>query len=60
MFSYEISDPAGRPVMETEHEKYRYPPKIESQMLSLGYKITVNGKRLTKKAARENSKTPRI
>ena len=45
--------------MQTEYENLRYPPEIEAQMLSLGYKITINGKRLTKKEAAEAVEKPR-
>ena len=59
-YDYTVFSPDGAPILHTAYEKYRYPPKIELQMLDLGYKIRINGKRLTKKeAAERNSKTPR-
>lgn len=38
----------GRVVMETMHEKYRYPPQVENQMQSLGYDIYIDGKKQKK------------
>ena len=56
---YVVADPDGRAVMSTEYENLRYPPEIELQMLNLGYKITINGKRLTKKEATEAAAKPK-
>lgn len=59
-YDYTVFSPEGAPILHTAVEKLRYSPPVEAQMLSLGYKITINGKRLTKKeAAERNSKTPR-
>lgn len=59
-YDYTVFSPDGAPILHTAVEKLRYSPPVEAQMLSLGYKITINGKRLTKKEASErNSKTPR-
>lgn len=59
-YDYTVFSPDGAPILHTAVEKLRYSPPVEAQMLSLGYKITINGKRLTKKeAAERNSKTPR-
>ena len=59
-YDYTVFSPDGKPILHTAVEKLRYSPSVEAQMLSLGYKITINGKRLTKKeAAERNSKTPR-
>ena len=52
-YEYRVFAPAGNAVMGTNSASLRYPPEIEAQMLSLGYKITINGKRLTKKEAAE-------
>lgn len=52
-YDYTVSSPDGTPILHTAVEKLRYSPPIEAQMLSLGYKITINGKRLTKKEAAE-------
>ena len=59
-YDYTVFAPDGRAILHTAVEKLRYPPPVEAQMLSLGYRITINGKRLTKKeAAERNSITPR-
>ena len=59
-YDYTVFSPDGAPILHTAIEKLRYSPPVEAQMLSLGYKITINGRRLTKKeAAERNSKTPR-
>ena len=59
-YDYTVFSPEGAPILHTAVENLRYSPPVEAQMLSLGYKITINGKRLTKKeAAERNSKTPR-
>ena len=59
-YDYTVLSPDGAPILHTAVEKLRYSPPVEAQMLSIGYKITINGKRLTKKeAAERNSKTPR-
>lgn len=55
---YTVTDPGGRAVMSTEYENLRYPPDIELQMLELGYKIAINGKRLTKKEATDAAAKP--
>lgn len=57
-YMYVVSEPGGRPIMQTEYENLRYPPEIELQMLNLGYKITINGKRLTKKEATDAAAKP--
>ena len=56
-YDYKVYSPTGRAIMRTAHESCRYPPQTEAQMLALGYRITVNGKRLTKKAASEQTKS---
>ena len=48
-YSYKVLSPEGKEIAGTKYEKYRYPAEIEAQMLDLGYKIQINGKRLTKK-----------
>lgn len=48
-YSYTVLSPEGKAIMGTKYEQYRYPAEIEAQMLDLGYKIQINGKRLTKK-----------
>ena len=59
-YDYTVFSPEGAPILHTAVENLRYSPPVEAQMLSLGYKITINGRRLTKKeAAERNSKTPR-
>lgn len=52
-FSYVVISPEGKPIMSTEYKQYRYPPKVEAQMLEAGYKIQLNGKRITKKEVAE-------
>lgn len=52
-YLYVVQDDTGQRVMSTEYRQYRYPPEIEMQMLSLGYRITENGKRITKKETAE-------
>ena len=57
-FDYAVADHAGRRVMHTEYPSCRYDPKTEAQLLAAGYRITINGKRLTKKAAAIQQKSP--
>lgn len=58
-YDYTVYAPSGRAIMGTAYPSLRYPPEIEANMLSLGYKITINGKRLTKKEAAENLAKPK-
>ena len=58
-FDYVVVSPQGVPVLHTSYKALRYAPKIEAQMLDLGYKITISGKRLTKKEAAERMKSKR-
>lgn len=45
---YAVYNSGGQPLMQTDHE-IRYPPETELSMLSAGYTIRRNGKRITKK-----------
>lgn len=56
-YRYEVTSPYGVPVMLTEHPELRYDAETELQMLSLGYKLTVNGKRVTKKDVNQRLET---
>ena len=55
-YDYTVFSPDGAPILHTAVENLRYPPPVEAQMLSLGYKITINGRRLTKKEAADKMK----
>ena len=52
-YLYQVTSPGGVPMMRTEHPEYRYDAETELQMLDAGYRITVNGKRVTKKSLLE-------
>lgn len=54
-FSYRVLSPTGEPRMSTEYENLRYPPEVEAAILEAGYRIVINGRRLTKKEAAERT-----
>ena len=45
---YTVTAPSGIVMMHSESD-FRYPPDIELQMISAGFVIRLNGKKLTKK-----------
>lgn len=47
-FEYKIFSQRGDLVMQTSSQDCRYPARTELSMLNAGYRITLNGKRLTK------------
>ena len=51
---YAVYGSDGQPLMQTDHE-IRYPPETELSMLSAGYTIRRNGKRITKKEIIQNA-----
>ena len=51
---YSVHGSDGRTLMYTDHE-IRYPPEIELSMLSAGYTIRRDGKRITKKEILQNA-----
>lgn len=55
-YDYVVISPQGAPIVHTAYASLRYAPKIEAQLLDLGYKIVISGKRLTKKEAAERMK----
>lgn len=55
MTEYNIFDSTGKQVLEST-EECRYSRDIELSLLSFGYKIVLNGKRITKKSLSANEK----
>lgn len=51
---YAVYGSDGQPLMQTDHE-IRYPPETELSMLSAGYTIRRDGKRITKKEILQNA-----
>lgn len=51
---YSVHDSDGRTLMYTD-SGIRYPPETELSMLSAGYTIRRNGKRITKKEIMQNA-----
>lgn len=51
---YAVYNADGQPLMQTDHE-IRYPPETELSMLSAGYIIRRDGKRITKKEILQNA-----
>lgn len=49
IFDYKVYSPGGALVMQTVFQKCRYPPNIELELLKSGYRIVVDGKRLSKR-----------
>ena len=49
-FEYKVYSPAETLLMQANSPYCRYAPDIERGMLNSGYKIVLNGKRLTKKS----------
>ncbi len=52
-YKYTVVSPGGYPVMVTEDERCRYKRETERSLLEAGYVIRVNGKRMSKKDAKE-------
>lgn len=52
----EIFDRDGRPMQSIYPGCERYPREVELDMLERGYVIRVNGKRITKKELKEDTK----
>ena len=53
-FTYSVYDRNGRPVLQAP-ESCRYPKSIELSLLDAGYTIKLNGKRITKKEAKNSA-----
>lgn len=51
-FPYEVINPSGEPVMVAP-ESYRYPRRLELEMLESGYTIKLHGKKLTRAEIRK-------
>lgn len=51
---YAVYGSDGQPLMQTDHE-IRYHPETELSMLSAGYTIRRDGKRITKKEILQNA-----